>query len=881
MQLRHWRGLPLAGLLWVSASIGCGATEPSPRTPESAAASSESALVVDCTGYPAWSASTIYKAGDRVVYQNSLYEALVAIWTADPVHGTASGWYKLVGACGIVVPDTQPPTVPTGLRSTGTGSTTVSLAWEPSTDNVEVKGYDVFIGTSTTAAATSTSTSVLVEGLTASTPYSFTVKAKDAAGNISGASAALSVTTTPGGGDPPQGCRPDGLYTTPGTLVPYCLVYDTAGREKMGADHPRRIIGYFTSWRTGKNGQPAYLAPQIPWNNITHINYAFAHVDAQNRVSVGANSANNPATGMEWPGVAGAEMDPAYSYKGHFNLLNKFKKQYPNVKTLISIGGWAESGGILNEDGSRTASGGFYSMTTTSSNAVNTAAINTFADSVVSFLRTYGFDGADIDYEYATSMPNAGNPDDFSFATPRRGALMKGYVVLMKTLREKLDAASAADGKYYMLTAAVTASGWILRGTETYQVTQYLDYANMMTYDLHGAWNEFVGPNAALFDDGKDGELLHWNVYGTYGGIGYLNTDWAYHYFRGAMQPGRINVGVPYYTRGWQNVTGGTNGLWGKAPLADQTKCPPGTGPNVGSTVPCGNGALGIDNLWHDKNSLGAEVASGSNPMWHAKNLQDGRLGSYVQAYGLDPVNDPTDRVTGTYARNYSASVASPWLWNATKKVFLSTEDEESLGTKAQYVVDRGIGGIMIWELAGDYAFDQSRANGQGEYYIGYTLTRLLYEKFKTASPYKNLRANQTMPTAADTLDVSVELEGFAVGDSNYPISPTMKLTNNSGQAIPGGALLQFDYGTSAPATLAQQSGWTLSSVRSEHTGSNSGGFKGDFHRVQLTVPTWQSIPNGSSVTVKLTYQLPIASLSNYTLSFGGKTYNLKQNYGR
>ena len=28
----------------------------------------------------------------------------------------------------------------------------------------------------------------------------------------------------------------------------------------MGADHQRRIIGYFTSWRTGKNGQPAYLA---------------------------------------------------------------------------------------------------------------------------------------------------------------------------------------------------------------------------------------------------------------------------------------------------------------------------------------------------------------------------------------------------------------------------------------------------------------------------------------------------------------------------------------------------------------------------------------------------------------------------------------------
>src|SRR5262245_42402618 len=60
-------------------------------------------------------------------------------------------------------------------------------------------------------------------------------------------------------------CRPDGLYRTPGVDVPYCLAYDTTGREKMGTGHPRRIIGYFTGWRTGKDGTPAYLASNIPW----------------------------------------------------------------------------------------------------------------------------------------------------------------------------------------------------------------------------------------------------------------------------------------------------------------------------------------------------------------------------------------------------------------------------------------------------------------------------------------------------------------------------------------------------------------------------------------------------------------------------------------
>jgi len=309
-------------------------------------------------------------------------------------------------------------------------------------------------------------------------------------------------------------CRPDGLYQTPGLDVPYCSVYDSQGRELLGPDHARRIIGYFTSWRTGKNGQPAYLASNIPWDKVTHINYAFAHVDSANKVSIGNPSlADNAATNMEWPGVTGAEMDPSFGFKGHFNLLNKFKKQHPHVKTLVSIGGWAETGGYFDDSGKRVASGGFYTMTTNADNSVNLAGINTFADSVVAFLRQYGFDGADIDYEYPSSMKDSGNPDDFSLSNARRAGLVASYQVLMKTLREKLDAASVQDGKHYLLTIASPSSGYLLRGMEVFPVTQYLDYVNIMSYDLHGAWNQHVGPNAALFDDGRDSELITWNYY--------------------------------------------------------------------------------------------------------------------------------------------------------------------------------------------------------------------------------------------------------------------------------------------------------------------------------------------------------------------------------
>lgn len=93
-------------------------------------------------------------------------------------------------------PDTTAPTAPSGLHVMGSSThNSVPLMWNASTDNVGVTGYQIFRGSTLVATVSGSTLEYLVTGLSADTAYTFTVKAIDAAGNVSAASNAISVTT--------------------------------------------------------------------------------------------------------------------------------------------------------------------------------------------------------------------------------------------------------------------------------------------------------------------------------------------------------------------------------------------------------------------------------------------------------------------------------------------------------------------------------------------------------------------------------------------------------------------------------------------------------------------------------------------------------------
>ncbi|MCD1259538.1 discoidin domain-containing protein [Paenibacillus athensensis] len=117
------------------------------------------------------------------VYANSPSTAMRQTVSEFAGSGTPSG-------------DTVPPTAPTGLTATAASSTAVQLAWSASTDNVGVSQYVIYRNGA--PIATTAATSYQDSGLTPSTSYSYTVVAKDAAGNTSSSSNTATAVTSSG-----------------------------------------------------------------------------------------------------------------------------------------------------------------------------------------------------------------------------------------------------------------------------------------------------------------------------------------------------------------------------------------------------------------------------------------------------------------------------------------------------------------------------------------------------------------------------------------------------------------------------------------------------------------------------------------------------------
>ncbi|MFH0068381.1 glycosyl hydrolase family 18 protein [Peribacillus sp. NPDC056705] len=313
------------------------------------------------------------------------------------------------------------------------------------------------------------------------------------------------------------GLTPDTQYTF------YVTAKDAKGQESPASQKltvstnspmltpPSHVVsGYYAGWST-YNG---FNVSDIDASKLTQINYAFANIGDDLKMQVGDPDADIEKS---FPGDSSTD-----AFKGNFNQLKKLKQKFPHLKTVISVGGWNWSGKFSDAaltDSSRTV----------------------FADSVVKFLVTYGFDGVDFDWEYPVGgglKTNVTRPIDKT-----------NYTLLLQKVREKLDAQQALDGKKYTISIAAGASSSFAESTQLDQIGKIVDYVQLMTYDMHGPWESLTGFNSPL--NASSGEPSN----------SPSDSQAVQLFLDNGVPANKLVMGIPFYGYEYKGTNNTNNGL--------------------------------------------------------------------------------------------------------------------------------------------------------------------------------------------------------------------------------------------------------------------------------------------------------------------------------
>ncbi|HWZ89894.1 MAG TPA: glycoside hydrolase family 18 protein [Polyangiaceae bacterium] len=276
----------------------------------------------------------------------------------------------------------------------------------------------------------------------------------------------------------------------------------------------RIVLAYIACW--------AELdAQQIQAEQLTHVNYAFACI--QDGLVVNFMAANFDRLSAADPALAALGYQAACAKEdAGVGLVRRLKAAHPHLKALISIGGWAAEG--------------------FSDAALTAESRERFADSALEFIRRFGFDGVDLDWEYPCSSVAGikARPED-----------RDNFSALLRILRKKLDAQSLADGRQgapYLLSIATGAAPAHLEGLDIPAIAPELDFIGLMTYDLYNGWSTRAGHHANLYCSRLDPE-------GD-------SADKAVRMFLAAGVPAsKLLIGAAFYGRGMSGVAGKNHGL--------------------------------------------------------------------------------------------------------------------------------------------------------------------------------------------------------------------------------------------------------------------------------------------------------------------------------
>lgn len=291
------------------------------------------------------------------------------------------------------------------------------------------------------------------------------------------------------------------LYSSACGLVLIIAVFSFKAKAQYPQVHPvnkseeYKIVGYVAGWKSN------WTADNIDAARLTHINYAFADI------------------------VDGKVTSYLDNDEANFEVLNSLKEVNPDLKILISVGGWSRSK--------------FFSDA-----ALTSESRKIFAQSAVGFLKKYHLDGIDLDWEYP-GLSGDGNV--------YRAVDKQNFTLMLKILREYLDRQSEIDGRTadpYSLTIATGASQAYLDHTEMHRAQQYLDFINIMTYDFHTGGSPIAGHHSNLYPS----KSIHFT--------GPSADKAVQQHIDAGIPSSKLVLGVPFYGRSWSGVRSTDKGLY-------------------------------------------------------------------------------------------------------------------------------------------------------------------------------------------------------------------------------------------------------------------------------------------------------------------------------
>ena len=273
----------------------------------------------------------------------------------------------------------------------------------------------------------------------------------------------------------------------------------SAGTAAAAQASAGEVVGYYAGW----SSYLGYAPSDVPAEQLTQINYAFAAIDG----TTGKLVLDNPTQD-----------------KKNFQGLLALKKRNPELRIVLSVGGWDYS--TYFSDVASTAKGR-----------------ETFAQSCVDLLTAHGLDGMDLDWEYPVSGGQPGvihRPQD-----------KENFTLLLQAIRNALDRQERRDGREYVLTIAGAAGSGYLSNIQAQAVAQIVDHVFLMTYDIHGPWDKYADLNAPLYTPADSSPQYRYSVDAAV-------RDWL----KAGVPAEKLVLGMPLYGYIYQGVRSANSGLY-------------------------------------------------------------------------------------------------------------------------------------------------------------------------------------------------------------------------------------------------------------------------------------------------------------------------------